>query len=854
MTPGGIDPKRWKELEPLLDQALELEPEKRSGYLDTACGADAALRSEVNRLIVSCERARRLLETPAVDLFSTLLSESSVPDARLGPYRLVGVAGRGGMGTVFLAERDDDQYRKRVALKLVRPGLALDPHLVRRFREERQILANLDHPGIARLVDGGVTGDGLPWLAMEYVEGKRIDHYSDERRLGVVERLELFLQVCDAVQYAHRNLIVHRDLKPSNIFVTAEGRVMLLDFGIAKLLATAEAAGEGPPLTMTGLQLMTPEYASPEQLRGAAISTASDVYSLGVLLYELLTGQRPFPAAGLSRAEVERAILEEEPERPSSAVRHGDERLALARSATRERLARRLKGDLDTIVLTALHKEPERRYPSAEGLGADIRWHLDSRPIAARPDTRRYRAAKFVRRHPIGVTAIAGFVALLAGFSAVTTIQSERTARERDKAERLAGFLTGLLGSPDPWYGRGGSVTVRELLDDAVARLKEEPAMEPEVRAQLFYVIAEAYWGLSLYEEARRTLEASIYHQRRTLGDKAQVEGSQTLLAMTLHSMDDFAAAESIARLSVASKRKRLGDGHVELAPSLVVLAEILRSVGRDDEAETYLREAIEIRRAERPFQPTRLALAVNMLGHVYLERGDHARAEALYRQVLELRRGALGENHPDVGLAYVNLARARHELGDTTAAALMRRGMEIKRPAFPEGHPEFAMDMTHLADILADRGELASAESLYAEALSIQTRALGPAHSTNGSVLTGLGRVRLERGDPFAAESLLREAVTVLSKEPPGRRWPRAEAEILRGKALAAQGRPAEAEVLLLRGLATLRKDLGDDHPRTIAARDALAEFHRARRLDAPDPYRSWIPANLSSGDTSSR
>jgi serine/threonine protein kinase/tetratricopeptide (TPR) repeat protein len=825
-----IDPDRWKKLEPILDRALELDRERRSEYLDRACVGDPSLRTEAERLLVLCERSEHLLETPASDMFSSLLDDLDATRAtvglRIGPYRVVGEAGRGGMGTVFLAERADGQFQKRVAVKLVH-GALYDRELDRRFREERQILATLEHPHIAQLFDGGVTEDGVPWLAMEYVEGAPITRYCDEKRLNVDQRLELFIVVCEAVQFAHRNLIVHRDIKPSNILVSPNGEVKLLDFGIAKLLAAAEEIGSEAELTRTQVRRLTPEYASPEQLRGERVSTASDVYSLGALLYELLTGQRLFDR---SVRQTDRAILEERPPFPSAVAKRDDGRAAAARGTTPERLTRRLRGDLDTIILTALQKEAERRYPSAEGLARDIRRHLDHLPITARPDTRRYRATKFVRRHPIGVTAVAAFVVLLAGFSDVTMVQSEQTTRERDKAQRLAGFLTGLLRSPDPWYGRGGSVTVRELLDDAVGRVEADESMETEVRAELLYVIAEAYWGLGLLQEARRTLESSIEIQRRALGDEARVEGTQALLALVLSDMDDFVAAESIARQTVAARRRRFGEGHVELTSALITLGDVLHHVGRDEEAEAYLREAVEIQRAQRPIQPIRLALAVNTLAHVYMHRGDYTTAEALYREALELRRDALGETHPDVGLAYVNLARALHERGDPSAAILMRRGIEIKRPAFPEGHPDLALDMTHLADILADRGELASAESLYTEALAIQNQALGPSHTANGPVLAGLGRIQLDRGDPFGAESLLRRAATILDKAPPERAWQPAEVELMLGQALAAQRRYAEAEVLLSGALVTLQENLGNQHPRTVAARAALEQLQRER------------------------
>ena len=372
---SSTPPERFREADALFDAALDLPPGEREAYVDRACEGDSELSTAVRRLLRAHERAEGFLATAASEMAAPLLVEAlsgAAHPERVGAYRVVREIGRGGMGAVYLAERDDGQFRQRAALKLARGGIGTD-YLTRRFLEERQILASLEHPHIARLLDGGVTEDGLPWFAMEYVEGQPIDAYCDARGLTIEQRLKLFLDVCGAVQYAHRNLVIHRDLKPSNILVTSDGSLKLLDFGIARLLAPGhEVTAEFP---VSGVRLMTPAYASPEQIRGESVTTASDVYALGVLLYELLTGSHPFRTPGVETAELQRRVLEERPARPSAVATLSPNRVG------------RLRGDLDAIVLKALEKSPERRYATAEQLATDVQRHLASRPVAARPDT-----------------------------------------------------------------------------------------------------------------------------------------------------------------------------------------------------------------------------------------------------------------------------------------------------------------------------------------------------------------------------------------------------------------------------------------------------------------------------------
>ncbi|MFQ5572464.1 MAG: serine/threonine protein kinase, partial [Rhodothermales bacterium] len=466
--------EHWPLIDDLFAAALDHPPEERTAFIDRACTGNPALRDELESLLRAYHASEHYLEAIDADRARALIEsvgELVCEEQRIGPYQVVRELGRGGMGAVFLAERADGQFEQQVALKLIKRGMDSDA-ILRRFLRERQILAHLRHENIARLLDGGVSDEDRPYFAMEYIDGLPLPDYCDTHRLDVEARLRLFQDVCRAVQYAHRSLIVHRDLKPSNMLVTEDGTVKLLDFGIAKLL-DPEAQSGATALTEAGLRAMTPEYAAPEQVRGEPVTTATDVYTLGVVLYELLTGHRPYQFERREPKAIARVINDVEPELPSTAVRretdiqHTDGTtetvtplsVSRARSTQPDRLRRRLSGDLDTVVLKALRKEPERRYASAEAFVEDIRRHLAGLPVLAQKDTLAYRASKFVRRHTVGVVFATALGLLTLGSAVVMALQQAETMREAAKAEEVKSFVMSLFEMSDPDASKGETIT-----------------------------------------------------------------------------------------------------------------------------------------------------------------------------------------------------------------------------------------------------------------------------------------------------------------------------------------------------------------------------------------------------------
>lgn len=868
-------PDLFRQADAVFDAALDLPAHQRHAYVEQACAADTVLRATVQGLLLAHERADQFLAAPAAEIAMPLLGGLGPPlPARVGPFRIMREIGHGGMGIVYLAERDDGQFRQCVALKLVRGEIGGD-YLVRRFLEERQILASLEHPGIARLVDGGVTPEGLPYFAMEYVEGEPVDRYCDRYRMSIDKRLQLFLEVCEAVQYAHRNLVVHRDLKPSNILVTEpataerSGRVKLLDFGIAKLLP-ANGKVKGAALTQPGARLMTPEYASPEQIRGEAVTTASDVYALGVLLYELLTGCHPARAPGRTPREIERRILDEEPERPSAVVTRSSlaprefadegattacpEVRATARGSRPRHLRRRLRGDLDTIVMQALRKEPERRYATAEQLADDLRRYFSSVPVSARRDRRGYRAAKFIRRNRLAVTVGFAIMLLIMASSAVAVVQAarlraqaERIAQENQTAEQVTGLLIELFNTSEPGTARGQTVTARELLDRGAERVERELAGQPEVQARMLDAIGLAYGGLGVYDPAENLLERGVAIRDRLHGsDHADLATSMYNLATVRRFRGEFKAAEMLFHDALDMRRRLFGDQHPAVVESLNGLGFVLRGRGADAEAESVYRAALASGREVYGAPHLQIAVALNGLGSTLSDQGRFDDAVQTYRQALEMYLALAGEDHPETGVVLLNLGRTLDRRGEAGEAEIfLRRAADVSQRVQGNDHPVYALNLTLLADMLRHRRELDEAEVLYRRALQIQRDVLPGGHANTASTLLGLGRLLMDRGLADEAEPMLWEALRIREDVLVQNHWGTAIARNAVGACLSKLGRHAEAAPLLLDGFTQLRDALGAADPRTQNALRHLVDYYEhVGQADEAATYRAALLA----------
>ncbi len=733
---------RWRRVQDLFAAALALEAADREEFLRRACADDEALLAEVRALLAHDAGGERTVDRIVGAAADALLGEhergaqAGWIGRRLGAWRIAAHLADGGMGAVFRAERADGQYEQAAAVKLINPAL-LSAQTRARMSAERQILARLNHPHIARLLDGGTTDDGVPYLVMEYVDGVPIDLFCNEHGLDTKARLALFLKVCDAVDYAHRNLVVHRDIKPSNILVDAGGTPKLLDFGISKLL---DAAGDAA-LTRADQRLLTPAHASPEQITGATITTATDVYALGVLLYDLLTGRLPFAAAGRTSAQLAQAILQVDAPRPSSAVGQGSSaRLAAAQrrgeALTPARLRRELDGDLDTIVLTALRKEPERRYRSARALAEDIERHLHHEPVSARPDTLAYRAAKFIRRHRLGV---AGSVAALLSAAALVSFYTWQLSLERDRAraaaeraEKVAAFLAGVFSVADPTLNLGKTVTARELLDNGARQIERELAGAPDVQAALMEAMGDAYRNLGLFAEAR-TLQQKVLDMRVAVFGVDSVEAAQSLARLggvtgDLGRYDE--AIEHLQRALSILRRAQPPDG-LAIARALRTLAFAQHQAGKDyAEAERTYLDAIEAAQAAGAAGDAERARSMAGLGFVLRFTGKLAQARSWLEQALALRIRTFGDTHPETiesinSLGGLLLRESRH----VEAIAQLERALPLARTVYGDGHLRTAYIAANLGNALVGAGRYADAERVMREALPVFRARLGEDH-----------------------------------------------------------------------------------------------------------------------------
>ena len=713
------------------------------------------------------------------------------------------------MGEVFLAERADAEFEQQVAIKVVHGG-ALAAGMHSRLKLERQILAQLDHPNIAHLLDGGSMPDGSAYLVMEYVDGLAIDVYCDAHHLDITERLRLFQTVCGAVHYAHQNLVVHRDLKPSNILVTANGAPKLLDFGIAKLLDSREAERHKLAMTQADVRIMTPDHASPEQVRGQAITTSSDVYVLGVLLYRLLCGTGPFIISSTRLSEIERAICERDPPPPSDMVSTDDSPethgIAEARNTTVKRLKRTLSGDLDNIVLMAMRKEPERRYASAQQFASDVQRYLDGMPVIARGDTMPYRTSKFVKRHWLPVTAGICASILVLAFAASSYTQSLRIAAERDRvaqqreraeherarAEEVSSFLVNLFKLSDPQENRGNQVTARELLDSGAKRLQTGLQDQPITKAALLSTVGTVYDSLGQYQDALPVLDESLRLQAASR-DGSRVD---TLLELgrARIGLGDLPGAEITLQEALHLAQDEFGASSVESGRALWTIGMLRHQQGRfGDAKDLYVRSLGILQSSSAP--QTDISTVLDDLAKVYAREQQWALAKQTYERALDIDRRLLGDDHPRVAFRIQNLAVVAQNMGDLKQAEMLYLdAIRRQELAYGDRHPETAAAKGNYGLLLQQEGRLAEAEPLLRSALDVRLSLYGPDHWTVGHSRVSLAMLLHDKGDLAAAEAEFRQALAIYDKSLPANHQYRASALMHFARLLVDRGKFDEA------------------------------------------------------------
>jgi serine/threonine protein kinase/tetratricopeptide (TPR) repeat protein len=869
-----MDSTRWERIQNLFHEVADLpEPEQRL-FLKAACGDDDVLVADVLALVEEDARGGSFLDRDLAEVAQQVLEEatsSALPFKEFGPYRIKKALGEGGMGVVYLAERVD--LGSLVAIKLLRDAW-LSPARRERFASEQRTLAQLNHPSIARLYDADTLDDGTPWFVMEYIEGVPLTEYCSEHACSIEERLQLFRAVCEAVQYAHQHAVIHRDLKPSNILVKPDGTIRLLDFGIAKQLESLEAPA-GRDQTLTGLRLMTPAYAAPEQVRGERVGIQTDVYSLGVILYELLTGGPPFDLSKLTPGEAEAVIVGQDPEKPSTIAPRSVETnpgiLSVGKSAW---------ADLDVLCLSAMHKDRQRRYQSVEALIRDIDHYLKGEPLEARPDSFHYRLGKFVRRNRRAVSAAVLVFTVVVGLVIFFTVRLAKARNaaleEAARTQRIQRFMMNLFQGGDESVGPGDSMRVVTLLDRGVQEAQSLNG-DPKVQAELYQTLGTIYDQLGKFDQADSLLHSALERRKTLFGpDSTEVAESLVALGQLRSDQAQYDDAEKFTRQGVEMTRRHLPPTHPRLGRALYALGEVLVNEGKYDQGIQVLDQAVQIQSApggvpaDLAESLTELANAefyaghldvsnsVNLrvlamdrqlygerhpnvaedlinLGAIQSEWGHYTETERYYRQALDIIQNFYGKDHPETASAMTLLGRSLNSQGRFNEAAdMLRQSLGIQERVYGEVHPRVASALGELGKVAMQQGKLDEAEADFRRQADIYREVYKGKHYYIGSALANLGGVYMERKQYARAERSFRDALQIYAQTLPANHLNVAIVRVKLGRALIPQRRYADAEAQSLAGYEVLTKQSNAPSNWLENARKDLVEEYGA--LHEPD------------------
>lgn len=861
-----MNSKEWEEIQNYFHQCIELPLREQDSIIDKLQNKKPSIAKEVKKLLNAHHASGAFLEEEVLD-------ESFIsPGDRLGPWRIIREIGQGGMSTVFLASRADGQFDRQVAVKFLH-GLIPGQSMHRRLQLEQKILASLQHKNIAQLLDAGITDEGRPYFILEYIDGQPITDWCDDQKLTLTARLKIFEQICEAVQFAHQRLIVHRDLKPTNILVDKTGNVKLLDFGIAKILA--DEPQEGIPLTRTGQFLMTPEYASPEQVHGESITTSTDVYALGLILCEILTGSLPYSVSGKSTIEIGSIISERSPAKPSSIV--GSEqslKTDYGRGINPNQIKKQLKGDLDNIVLKSLRKEPERRYGSADQLLQDIRHFQKNEPISARTENPGYLVKKFIQRNRTAVSAAAIIAFILVATVIFSLIQARNTEIERLKTEQVNTFLQEMLASPNP-FEDGLDVKVVDILDQTADRIDEQLLNQPEVEASVRRTLGITYRELGDIEKAHAQLSQALDIQNQLYDPpNAELSETQAEMAKTVQLEGNYETADSLLNLAYTSDLELFGRESTTIAARLGDMGSIQWDMGNFEEAESLLRESLQLEQLLRQPNHEKIAMSLGNLATLLSSQGHLEEALELYRReleiyrfnyeddqhpsipqvlshigvilddleqfeearethlrALELFRELKGEEHPDVVYAMNNLASVMTKMGDMEEALTMQEDAAVLyKDIFGPDHPNLGIQYNNIAFTKRNMGNLEGAKESYRQAIDTWQAGLPPDHPFLAYGYHNLASVLLTQNRPAEALPYFQDAYEIRKEHLAPDNPERALTATMLGECLASLGREIEAEPLLINGYLALRQSRGENHTTTQEAADRLKNFLQER------------------------